>query len=204
MIKIIDYGLGNIQAFISLYRRLNILIERASKVTDFEGCTHLILPGVGSFDHAMTKFNNSGLRDMVEHLVFEKKIPIVGVCVGMQMLANSSDEGKLPGLGWIPGKVKSFSGLLDEQTHPLPHMGWNTLTINKDSYLISSKTSSHSFYFLHSFFFEPLKQEYVVASANYGFEYPVVIAKNNIYGIQCHPEKSHHSGIDFLKAFSEI
>ncbi|WP_323086667.1 imidazole glycerol phosphate synthase subunit HisH, partial [Providencia alcalifaciens] len=126
MIKIIDYGIGNLQAFITAYKRLGINIQKATTIDEIETATSLILPGVGSFDHAMNLLNNSGLRDSLDHLVLEKKVPIIGICVGMQMLATNSEEGKLPGLGWIAGKVKL---LPSHYNLPLPHMGWNNLNI---------------------------------------------------------------------------
>ena len=108
MIGIIDYGIGNIKAFENIYRKLDISVKILKQAEDFKDVTKLILPGVGAFDHAMNTFNNSGMREMTENLIFNAKVPIIGVCVGMQMMALSSDEGSLPGLGWIDGMVKKF------------------------------------------------------------------------------------------------
>src|SRR6056300_721413 len=138
MIGIIDYGIGNIQAFLNLFNRLGIRAERASTKQSLNLSSHLVLPGVGNFDYAMKKLNNSGIREPLENLVLNSKIPILGICVGMQMLADNSDEGFLAGLGWIPGKVCAFSKNRQCSKLALPHMGWNTLK-SKKSPLLSFK-----------------------------------------------------------------
>ncbi|MCS3607574.1 imidazole glycerol phosphate synthase subunit HisH [Erwinia rhapontici] len=204
MIHLIDYGVGNIQAFLNCFKRLGIKAVRAEKPEDLENATHLILPGVGAFDHAMQLFNDSGLRESVERLVLVDKIPVLGICVGMQMLATSSEEGHLNGLNWIPGKVKSFSSHSASQNLPMPHMGWNDIKVNGDKSLLSDIGLKPKFYFLHSYYFDCEDKQHVVASAEYGFDFDCVIANDNIYGIQCHPEKSHSYGSLLLKNFSEI
>ena len=203
MITIIDYGLGNIKAFSNVYQRLNMPFQIASRPEELIKTDKLILPGVGAFDHAMTALNQSGMREALDDLVLNKKIPVLGVCVGMQMLAHSSDEGKLSGLGWIDGKVKKIDvTLLDSK--PLPHMGWNTLKQVSECRLFDALPADPNFYFLHSFYFECVNQSNVVATANYGQEFACVVQSTNIYGVQCHPEKSHSNGISFLKNFGEL
>lgn len=206
MITIVDYGLGNINAFANLYKKLNISINFASSVNDFSDTTKIILPGVGAFDHAMKTLNNSGMREKLDELVLEKKIPVIGICVGMQMMANSSEEGHLSGLGWIPGKVKKFKSLsqTSKLDFPLPHMGWNSLTISKSSHLFDCLDDSKQFYFLHSYYFEPEHENHILASSNYEYEFACVLNKDNVFGIQCHPEKSHHNGVTLLKNFASF
>lgn len=204
MIHLIDYGVGNIQAFLNCFKRLGIKAVCAKKPEDLENATHLILPGVGAFDHAMQLFNDSGIRDRVEHLVLAEKMPVLGICVGMQMLATSSEEGHFNGLNWIPGKVKSFSSHSASQNLPMPHMGWNDIKVNADKSLLSDIGLQPKFYFLHSYYFDCADKQHVVATAEYGFDFDCVIANDNIYGIQCHPEKSHSYGSLLLKNFSEI
>ncbi|WP_136146881.1 imidazole glycerol phosphate synthase subunit HisH [Escherichia coli] len=204
MITIIDYGIGNIQAFLNVYKRLGINAGVARSVEDIFSATHLILPGVGAFDQAMTLFNNSGLRDSIEKRVYEEKIPIIGICVGMQMLATSSEEGSMPGLGWIPGTVRAFSSNISSQNLPMPHMGWNNLIKRTSTPLLKDFAVEPSFYFLHSYYYECDDTGDVLATANYGHNFHCIISRNNIYGIQCHPEKSHSSGSQLLKNFAEI
>lgn len=205
MIKIIDYGLGNIQAFMTMFKRMGIPVERAKTVSDLENATKLILPGVGAFDHAMTSLNASGLRPMLEEMILRREVPVLGVCVGMQMLANSSEEGDLPGLGWIPGKVCAFSNNPACHDLPMPHMGWNDLQVKFESPLFSSGDSEPpQFYFLHSYYFNADDKKDVVATAGYGFDFDAIVKRKNIIGVQCHPEKSHHWGGQLLKNFSEL
>lgn len=205
MICIVDYGVGNVKAFLNLFNRLGIEAKRASSKNILNLASHLVLPGVGHFDHAMKKLNESGIRDPLEDLVFKSKIPILGICVGMQMLADESDEGNLPGLGWISGKVKAFSNNSKSSKLPLPHMGWNTLK-SKNSALICPKKDNQlsEFYFLHSYYFEAEDKSVVSSTSNYGFDFDAVISHEHIHGVQFHPEKSHKWGQELLINFSKL
>jgi len=204
MIKVVDYGVGNIQAFMNLLKRQGIPAERAKNKNDISTASKLILPGVGHFDHAMGKLNESGMRDELDKKVLEEKIPIVGVCVGMQMMATSSEEGNLFGLNWIPGKVRAFKNIKNLDL-PLPHMGWNTLNPSAKSGLFKHGfESSAEFYFLHSFYFDADEKEDVSAKAFYGVEFEAAVSRGHIHGVQCHPEKSHHWGESLIKNFSLI
>lgn len=206
MITIVDYGLGNVKAFANLYKKLNIELVYASNVDELANATKIILPGVGAFDHAMQMLNGSGMREKLDELVLEKKVPVIGICVGMQMMANSSEEGQMKGLGWIPGTVKKFKreSQTSESQNPLPHMGWNSLQITRASKLLLGLDEKKLFYFLHSYYYEPSNKEHVLATANYGYEYACIVNKDNVYGIQCHPEKSHHNGVALLKSFASL
>ena len=203
MIGIIDYGVGNIKAFANIYKNLNIPFKIVKDISGFENITKLILPGVGSFDHAMISLQNSGMREKLDELVLEKKIPVIGICVGMQMLAKSSEEGTLNGLGWIDGIVKKFDKSKIKNA-PLPHMGWNNLKIEKKNKIFDNLEENPRYYFLHSYYFECENKEDVIATATYGEKFDCMINHKNIYGIQCHPEKSHHNGIQLLKNFGEL
>ncbi|MDC1188026.1 imidazole glycerol phosphate synthase subunit HisH [Gammaproteobacteria bacterium] len=203
MIGIIGYGLGNAFAFANIYKKLDVPFRILQKPEDFAGVTKLILPGVGAFDHAMDLFTNSGMREKVEDLVLNKNMPILGVCVGMQMMANSSEEGDCEGLGWIEGKVIKFKSEYLKPGSPLPHMGWNKLTTIGENSLLNGLNNS-MFYFLHSYYFTPNNSLGLIGTTDYGISFCSVIKKNNIYGMQCHPEKSHESGVIFLKNFSEL
>jgi glutamine amidotransferase len=205
MIRIVDYGIGNIQAFLNLFDRLGLEAKRAKDIDDLEDASHLILPGVGHFDYAMQSFNNSGLRVRLEELVLKQKVPILGICVGMQMMADSSEEGILDGLGWLPGSVKSLKSCIMNDSLPLPHMGWNELQVNINHELFPSVDSEPpEFYFLHSFYFSAKLPSDVIATTNYGINFDSVVCNGNIFGMQCHPEKSHTWGQRFLRAFAEL
>tara|TARA_Y100000385_G_C13015555_1_gene603688 strand:- start:28 stop:651 length:624 start_codon:yes stop_codon:yes gene_type:complete len=204
MIKIVDYGVGNIQAFSNLFKRLGIPAERARTKEDLSNATKLVLPGVGHFDHAMTKLNKSGMRESLDNKVLHHKTPIIGICVGMQMLATGSEEGQLEGLNWIPGKVKAFKNI-NHLDLPLPHMGWNTVNPESKSKLFKNGfENSAEFYFLHSFYFDADEKKDVSARASYGIEFEAVVSRENIHGVQCHPEKSHHWGASLIRNFSLI
>lgn len=205
MIGVVDYGVGNISAILNIYAALEVSAIRISKSEDFNLVDKIILPGVGSFDYAIKSLENSGMRDKIEHLVINQRVPILGICLGMQMLGTRSDEGVREGLNFIPGEVKALRSVIDTTRFPLPHMGWNTFKILRPNQILSLNSDDMNiFYFLHSFFFDPKDSQCVVATAHYGIDIPSVIQANNVYGIQCHPEKSHKYGISFLKAFSEI
>jgi glutamine amidotransferase len=205
MICVVDYGIGNVQAFLNLFTRLGIEAKRADKKKDLDHATHLILPGVGHFDHAIKKFNESGIRETLQDLVLESRIPLLGVCVGMQMLADGSDEGSLPGLGWIPGWVKKFAKNYESSKLFLPHMGWNGLHPKKKNLLFSGLNSNFlQFYFLHSYYFDTKEKEDILATTDYGINFASVVSHRHIYGVQFHPEKSHKWGEQLLKNFSKI
>lgn len=205
MICIIDYGVGNVQAFLNLYRRMGIDAYRATISSELDDASHLILPGVGHFDHAMNKLNNSGLREKLDNLILDEKIPLLGVCVGMQVLANRSNEGKLSGLGYLPGDVLAFKDSYKGFSLPTPHMGWNHLDLKCESEELPFQNKDKpEFYFLHSYYFDCHDPEIVLATSNYGLNFPAIVRWKNVFGMQCHPEKSHGWGERFLKFFAEI
>ena len=204
MIHIVDYGLGNIQAFVNMYKRLGFEPVRARTAVDLENATKIILPGVGAFDHAMELLAASGMRARLEDLVFAQRVPVLGICVGMQILANSSEEGAGQGLGWVPGRVCSFLGNLDSAVLPMPHMGWNDVVPVAGSPLFKGLESDARFYFLHSYYFECSAPANVAARADYGFQFDCAVQNGNVFGVQFHPEKSHHWGAALLKNFAEL
>lgn len=204
MIGIVDYGLGNVQAFANIYKRLNIPATLVSTPESLDEVDHIILPGVGSFDWAMQCLQSTGLRRAIDQQVLEKKCPVLGICVGMQMMARSSEEGSESGLGWIDADVKRFSFTPDNHQLILPHMGWNDIEVVQSSSLLKEMDLNSKFYFLHSYYFSPDKKADVVATADYGGTFACTVQCDNFYGVQFHPEKSHRWGIQLLKNFAEV
>lgn len=203
MITIIDYGLGNIRAFQNVFRTLNISCRTARTPDELAGASRLILPGVGHFDHAMEQLSRSRMRERLDELVLGERLPVMGICVGMQMLADSSEEGVRPGLGWVSGKVRAFGAWPPSASLPMPHMGWNDVQPVGDDPLFRGLNEAR-FYFLHSFFFEPGRLEHAVAYAHYGDAFTCVVRAGNVMGVQFHPEKSHWYGARLLQNFADF
>ena len=202
---IVDYGVGNIQAFLNLFKSLGVAARRSNTPDALEGASRLVLPGVGHFDHAMQRLNDSGMRQKLEEMVLGTEVPVIGICVGMQMLAQGSDEGTLPGLNWLPGRVRAFASQPQSAVLPMPHMGWNELQTRAYSKLFSRGFEDGAqFYFLHSYFFDAANKADVAATASYGIDFDAVVSRGHIHGVQCHPEKSHHWGEQLLKNFVEL
>jgi len=204
LITIVDYGLGNIAAFANVYKRMNVPFGVARTAAELEQAERIILPGVGAFDHAMTLLDASGMRGALEAHVRERGTPVVGICVGMQILTEASDEGKLPGLGWIPGRVRHFSAAAGASDLPLPHMGWNDVRPMEGQPLLAGLGNDARFYFLHSYYVECERPEDVAATAEYGFSFTCAVHHENVYGVQFHPEKSHHFGAAVLRNFARV
>jgi imidazole glycerol-phosphate synthase subunit HisH len=204
VIAILDYGLGNVLAFQNVYKRLNVPAKVASTPESLLGATKLILPGVGSFDHAMALFNDSGLRASVEDMVLGQRVPLLGVCVGMQMLAAGSDEGRLPGLSWLPGHVRRLNFANSSHATRLPHMGWNDVFVTRQTPLLKMLELNARFYFLHTYHFETELTEQQIAVTNYGKRFACAVNVGSVYGVQFHPEKSHHFGARLLQNFAEL
>ncbi len=202
MIGIIDYGLGNIRAFANVYHRLDIPHAIVQNKSDLSKCSKLILPGVGAFDHAMQLLNQSGLRQDIETIVHSTSVPILGICVGMQMLLNGSDEGKEPGLGWMDGFVHRFDPDTISFQTKLPHMGWNQVTPEARHRIFDDLGSEQRFYFLHSYYVKCSSDDIILATTEYGSIFTSAVNSGNIYGVQFHPEKSHHNGVQLLKNFA--
>jgi len=206
MIGILDYGVGNIQAFANIYESLNIRHGFVQKPSDFEDLSHAILPGVGTFDYAMKCLDSSGLRNALDRFVLEHRKPVLGVCVGFQMMARNSEEGSVDGLSWIDAEVKKIpvEDTGGQGKLPLPHMGWNYISQKSKSGILDRIDPSSRFYFLHSYYVSCHHQKDVIATVEYGKEITSVVCVKNIFGIQQHPEKSHGAGIQFLKNFAGI
>lgn len=205
MIGICDYGSGNIQAISNIYTRLNIPHRFLSKTDHFTNdLSKLVLPGVGAFDETMLLLASSGLISPLTDFVFDKRVPILGICVGMQIMAQSSEEGSLPGLNWIPGRVKLFDKALLTTKPSTPHLGWNSVHFRRNSPLFSGVDPVEGFYFIHSYYYECDVESDVLTTTKYGTDFASSINRDNIFGTQFHPEKSHSNGVQTLKNFAEL
>lgn len=203
MIGIIDYGLGNVKAFANVYKMLDIPAIIVTKPHELIKVSRVIMPGVGAFDHAMKCLQDSGMREMLDEIVLHKRVPVLGICVGMQMLTNSSEEGVSPGLKWINGDVKKIDSSFNKSIY-VPHMGWNDVKPLNNNDLFRGLSDDVRFYFLHSYYVHCQRNEDVIAVTNYGVEFACAVNHENVFGVQFHPEKSHQYGIKLLKNFSEL
>jgi len=204
VIAIVDYGLGNVSAFLNVYKRLNVKAFIAKDRKELTKAQKIVLPGVGGFDQAIHLLESSGMKEALNELVLEHEIPVLGVCVGMQIMAESSDEGSAAGLNWIKGEVKSLNADPKFEKLPLPHMGWNEISIKHEDELFNGLKGRPQFYFLHSYHFVCSEENTSIGTANYGIDMNCIVRSRNIYGVQFHPEKSHHNGVSLLKNFSNL
>lgn len=204
MIGIINYGSGNIRAIGNIFDQHNVKYIVANSPDDLTDVTKLILPGVGAFDETMSMLDASGFRNTLNNLVLESKLPILGICVGMQILAKRSEEGKLDGLGWIDGIVKKFDKNSMSIKPKIPHLGWNSIHVNNSNPLFDGIDVEKGFYFIHSYYFECNYRDDEASSSYYGRFFSSSVNKDNIFGVQFHPEKSHKNGIQLLLNFTRI
>jgi glutamine amidotransferase len=201
-VTLVNYGLGNIQAFAHIYQRLNISFEVATTPEQLANAERIVLPGVGAFDWAMTRLNDSGLRDTLDTMVLQRRVPVLGICVGMQIMARQSEEGKMAGLGWIDAEVVRFDPA-KIRDNPLPHMGWNDVRpVSADG--VFQGIEAPMYYFLHSFYIVPRQPDDVLSTTQYGAEFVAAVRNANVFGTQFHPEKSHQWGIDLLRNFANV
>ena len=203
MIAIVNYGVGNLASVKNMLKKAGYESELASDTGTIEKASKIILPGIGAFDHCMIEFNNSGLREIVTQKAIKDKTPLLGICVGLQMMMESSEEGTEPGLGWIAGKTIKFKrenlGNLK-----IPHMGWTEVTFSKPSLLTNALGDDPRFYFVHSYHVKPVQKDDELIVAEYGYPFVAGINKDNIYGVQFHPEKSHRFGMKILGNFAAL
>jgi imidazole glycerol-phosphate synthase subunit HisH len=203
MIKILDYGMGNTASMMNMIHKVGGKAELCSKPSELDLATAIILPGVGSFDNAMIKIENSGLLEVLCGKVLKEKIPFLGICLGMHLLFERSEEGKLPGLGWIKGDVTrfNFSDVQSNTRLNIPHMGWNVINPKINENLFFGLENEARFYFVHSYHVNCDHPSNILATTNYGYEFTCFVRHENILGVQFHPEKSHRFGMQFFKNF---
>jgi glutamine amidotransferase len=202
MIVIINYGAGNLGSMLNMFKKIGQEAILGNTIEDIEKADKLILPGVGSFDAGMEKLNSSGLKEILNFKVLEKRTPILGICLGLQLMTNKSEEGVLDGLGWIDAETKKFR--LDSDKFKIPHMGWNEIKIEKQSMLFKGmEEQENRFYFVHSYHLVCNAPADILVSTVYGYDFTCGVERNNILGVQFHPEKSHKFGMQLLRNFSE-
>lgn len=199
-IIIIDYGMGNLGSMANMLKKIRVPAKISSDPEIIESAEKLILPGVGSFDHGMQKLHELNLTEILNKKVVQDKTPILGICLGMQLFTKKSEEGVRQGLGWIDANTVKFS--VDKNSSlKIPHMGWNTLNIKKSHFLMQDTDSNAMYYFVHSFHVVCNKDEDVLSTTHYGYDFVSSLANNNIIGVQFHPEKSHKYGMKLLENF---
>ena len=203
MVTIVDYGLGNLGSIANMFKRLGTSSTITSDSQVIAQADRIILPGVGHFDHAMERLERSELRNVLDHKALEERVPILGICLGMQLLTRDSEEGVRPGLGWIPAETRRFHPDPDRQLK-VPHMGWNVVERSTPSRLTDDVTGENRFYFVHSYYVRADDERNSILTAWHGVRFDAAIQKNNIIGVQFHPEKSHQFGMVLLDAFSRM
>lgn len=196
-VTVVDYQLGNISSIINMLKKIGVKATLSHAANDIESADKLILPGVGAFDHGMENLASAGLIPVLNQAVVEKKKPILGICLGMQLLLNGSEEGRLSGLGWIKGHCVRFKFTQENNQLKVPHMGWNEVQSQ------SEEEEAARYYFVHSYHAVCDDAAHVMATAHHGYAFPAVIQQDHIMGAQFHPEKSHRYGMAFLKKFIE-
>ena len=200
-IIIIDYGLGNLGSIRNMLKKIGAEGTISSNVSDIERAEKLILPGVGNFDQGMRNLETLGLLPVLEDKVIQKKTPILGICLGMQLFARKSEEGESSGLGWIDAEVVRFKFDDKERNLKIPHMGWNLIKIERKDTLFGEMYLESRFYFVHSYHMVCKNESDILAKTFHGHEFPSAVRKENIYGVQFHPEKSHKFGMKLLANF---
>jgi glutamine amidotransferase len=202
MIVIIDYGIGNLASVLNMFRKIGISdVCISSDPETIEKATKLLLPGVGSFDAGMNNLEQSELIPLLNKKALHEKVPVLGICLGMQLLTQKSEEGVKSGLGWINGETVKFK-FNDKQNLKIPHMGWNYIQVNRENPLINN-SQKNRFYFVHSYYVQCIEQQ-SLATSSYGIDFTCMVNKDNIFGTQFHPEKSLRFGMKILENFSKL
>lgn len=200
MITIIDYGLGNLGSVLNMMKKISVPAEITSDLDKIQKAKKILLPGVGAFDPAMEKLTGTGLRGVLDEKALVEKIPVLGICLGMQLLTRGSEEGKLQGLNWVP----SFTYKFPSSNLKVPHMGWNLVHKKNDSPLNENFTDDFRFYFVHSYYVKVDDDGNSILQTTYGITFDSGVQRDNIFGAQFHPEKSHRFGMQLFKNFAKL
>ena len=203
MIVIIDYGLGNLGSIQNMLKKIGVPSVISGEADQINNASKLILPGVGSFDNGMKNIHERGLLPVLNNAVLEQKKPVLGICLGMQLLTKSSEEGVMEGLSWLDAKTIKFN-FPEGQKLRIPHMGWNNVKPAKAHKLVEGMEEETRFYFVHSYYVKCANEQDTLMRSDYGFDFTCAVQKDNIIGVQFHPEKSHKFGLKLMKAFAEL
>lgn len=203
MIIIVDYGMGNLGSVLNMFKKVGAEAKISSDLDEISKAKKILLPGVGAFDTAMQRINETGMLQILNQKALIEKIPIMGICLGMQLLTNGSEEGILPGLGWIEGETLSFKNRIEEKLK-IPHMGWNIVDICQQNNITNNFKDEVKFYFVHSYFVKVNDRINSMMTTSYGLTFDSAIVKDNIFGAQFHPEKSHKFGMNLFQNFAKI
>jgi glutamine amidotransferase len=204
VIAIVDYGMGNLGSIHNMLNRIGSESVVTSDPATIRSADKIILPGVGVFDRAMENLDRLGLVSLLTEMVMENSTPCLGICLGMQLLSKRSEEGILPGLGWIDAETIRFDFRESDTNLKVPHMGWNNIEIKHASPLLDDRYEDSRFYFVHSYHVRCANEENVLATARYGITFHAAVIHGNVMGTQFHPEKSHKFGMRLLKNFSDM
>jgi glutamine amidotransferase len=201
MISIVNYGMGNLGSVLNMFKRIGVVAEIVESPEKLKEATKILLPGVGAFDQAMKRINESGFRAILDQKALVEKVPVLGICLGMQLLTRGSEEGVLPGLGWVAADTIRFP---KKDGLKVPHMGWNVVVPATQSKLNENLPEESRFYFVHSYHVQVDHQQNCILKCHYGVNFDAAIQNDNIYGAQFHPEKSHKFGMQLLKNFAAL
>jgi imidazole glycerol-phosphate synthase subunit HisH len=201
MIVVLDYGVGNLRSVSNMLRKAGADVRISSDPADVAAADKLLLPGVGHFDHGMRMLRKSGLKDVIDQFVLEDRKPVLGICLGAQILGRGSEEGDEPGLGWVDMECRR---LPESDNHRVPHMGWNQLDLKRASPLFPEPAPDSRYYFVHSYYMVFVDPAEVVATTRHGIEFTCAVQHNNVFGTQFHPEKSLRHGLEVMRAFAAL
>jgi glutamine amidotransferase len=202
-IAVVDYGVGNVGSILNMLKKLGVLVKFTKDIETIRNASKIILPGVGSFDYGMNNLESSNLIDVLNETTFIRRTPILGICLGAQLMTNSSEEGIKKGLGWFNAEVKKFVFSKNSELK-VPHMGWSFVNVIKQNILTNNLYSDSRFYFVHSYYISSFISEDVMFKTYYGFDFVSGLQKDNIYAVQFHPEKSHKYGLKLIQNFISI
>ncbi len=203
MLVIVNTGMGNFGSIQNMLKKIGFKAQLTNDSAEIAAAEKIILPGIGSFDSGMRQLHNRGVIEVLNRKVLKEKTPVLGVCLGMQLMARGSEEGAIPGLGWVDAEVLKFD-FRDESDLKIPHMGWNTIDVKRPAALFQNSSDEKRFYFVHSYYVSCRHPQDILATTRYGFDFASAIHRENIYGVQFHPEKSHRFGMALFKNFMEL